>query len=452
MKRKVIIIGAGFGGLTAARALSSANVDVTIVDRTNHHLFQPLLYQVATAGLSAPEIASPIRAVLAGQKNARVVLGEVSRVDVAAKKVYLTTDDEGEREALSYDWLVAAAGAKASYFGHDEWEKYAPGLKSLDDAVELRTRILLAFESAERTTDLAERERLLTFAIIGGGRTGVELAGAIRELARYVLAEDFRNIRVDETRVVLVEAGSRILTMFTPELARKAVEQLQELGVEVRCDAKVVDIDASGVTLDGNEKIGARTVIWAAGVRATRLATELASGVGQETDRQGRVRVGVDCSLPGHPEIFAIGDMAFFEQDGKPRPGVSPVAMQQARYVAKLIEFEESPGSSDRKPFKYFDKGSMATIGRSRAVAAANGLELSGFLAWLGWLFVHIYYLIGFQNRVVVMFNWAWSYFSYKRGARVIRPRSVRRREGTGETAPASGIPTSGRGGSTVTP
>jgi NADH dehydrogenase len=426
-KRRVVIVGGGFGGLEAAKALAGAPCEVVLVDRANYHLFQPLLYQVAMAGLSPAEIASPIRAILADAENVRVLLDEVTGVDLEARRVSLRAE-----EPLAYDWLVLAVGAQTSYFGHDEWEKAAPGLKRIEDALEIRRRVLYAFERAEREADERERRKLLTFVVIGGGPTGVELAGAIAELARFVLSKDFRKIDPREARVVLVEAGARILPSFSEELAGRAVEQLAELGVEVRTGARVVGIDEGGVDLEDDaaadeipglgagkhrERIASPTVVWAAGVRASRLAEEL----GVPTDRQGRVIVEKDCSLPGHPEVFAIGDMARFEEKGKPLPGVSPVAMQQARYVAKLIAWElESVGRPPREPFAYFDKGSMATIGRSRAIAEVRAMKLSGFVAWLAWLFVHIWYLIGFKNRVVVLWTWAWSYLSYKRGARLI--------------------------------
>jgi NADH dehydrogenase len=428
-RKHVVIVGGGFGGLEAAKALDGADVDITLVDRTNYHLFQPLLYQVAMSGLSPADIASPIRSILAEQSNARVVLGTVSSVDLEARQVHLG-DHVGM--TLSYDWLVLAVGAQTSYFGHDEWELHAPGLKHLEDALEIRRRVLLAFERAEKEPDARLRRKLLTFAVIGGGPTGVELAGAIAELSQHVLARDFRSIDPRESKVILVEAGPGILPAFSPSLAQSAVEQLQELGAEVRTSVRVVGIDDDGVELeDGGqaddlpglgtgkkrERIHTETVLWAAGVRASGLAPKL----GVPTDRQGRVIVEKDCSLPGHPHVFAIGDMARFEEKGQVLPGVSPVAMQQARYVGKIIRWElESEGRPPREPFSYFDKGSMATIGRSRAIAEARGLKMHGFIAWLAWLFIHIWYLIGFRNRISVLLTWAWSYISYKRGARLI--------------------------------
>ena len=425
-RKHVVIVGGGFGGLEAAKALEGVDADVTLIDRANYHLFQPLLYQVAMAGLSPADIASPIRAILADEPNVRVVLGDVRRVDVEARVVYV-----GE-EAVRYDWLVVAVGAQTSYFGHDAWEAHAPGLKHIEDALEIRRRVLLAFERAEREPDARARRKLLTFAVIGGGPTGVELAGAIAELSRYVLGRDFRSIDPREAKVILIEAGPRILPSFATSLGQSAVEQLQELGAEVRTGLRVVDIDAAGVELESatdaddvpglgsgraRERIGSATVVWAAGVKANRLAQEL----GVPTDKQGRVIVESDCSLPGRPEVFAIGDMARFEENGNVLPGVSPVAMQQARYVGKIIRWElESVGRPPREPFSYFDKGSMATIGRSRAIAEARGLKMHGFIAWLAWLFIHIWYLIGFRNRVAVLLAWTWSYLSYKRGARLI--------------------------------
>ena len=425
-RRRVVIVGGGFGGLEAAKALDGAPVDVTVIDRANYHLFQPLLYQVAMAGLSPADIASPIRGILAEDKHVRVVMGEVDRVDLEGRRVHVGGD------AIPYDFLIVAVGAKTSFFGHDDWEKYAPGLKRIEDALEIRRRVLLAFERAEREPDERERRKLLTFVVIGGGPTGVELAGAISELARYVLGRDFRSIDPREAKVTLIEAGARILPSFSEGLAQSAIDQLQELGAEVRTGARVVTIDERGVELEDGaeadelpglgagrerERIGSATVVWAAGVKANALAQAL----GAATDRQGRVIVGPDCAIPGRPEVFAIGDMARFEQNGQVLPGVSPVALQQARYVAKIIRWEcESDGRPPRAPFSYFDKGSMATIGRSRAIAEARGIKMHGFIAWLAWLFIHIWYLIGFRNRLAVLLNWTWSYVSYKRGARLI--------------------------------
>ncbi len=405
-----MVIGGGFGGIAAAKALAKAPVHVTVLDRSNHYLFQPLLYQVAIAGLAPNEIAQPIRSVLRHMDNARVLLAEVTSVDLAARTVHTS-----ECAAIHYDYLVVATGAVNSYFGHDEWERVAPGLKDLDHAVEIRRRVLLAFEAAERETDPVKQRQLLTFVVIGGGPTGVELAGAIAELATFVLARDFRAIRSDKTRVVLVEGGPRVLAAFDPELSQRASQSLHEMGVEVMTDARVTAIDEHGVSI-GPTRIEASTVLWAAGVRAAPLAERL----GLPVDRAGRVKVEQDCSLPGHPEVFVIGDAANFTPTGESQslPGVSPVAMQQGRFVARMIE--RSIEKRERSPFRYLDKGTMATIGRRRAVASVGKLKLSGFLAWLAWLTVHIFYLIDFRSKFVVLFDLAWSYFTYQRGSRLI--------------------------------
>lgn len=425
-RRNVVIVGGGFGGIETAKALAGAPVDITLVDRANYYLFQPLLYQVAMAGLSPAEIAGPIRGILADQENVKVVLGEVGKVDTDGRRIFVGED------VFDYDWLVLAVGARTSYFGHDEWEQYAPGLKHVEDALEIRRRVLLAFERAERETDARARRKLLTFVVIGGGPTGVELAGAIAELSRFVLARDFRAIDARAAKVILVEAGSRILPSFSEGSSNAAIEQLHELGVEVRTGVRVVGIDDRGVELEEGpdaddlpglgtgrerERVYSETVVWGAGVKANPLTGKL----GAPVDRQGRVVVNDDCTIPDHPEVFAIGDMARFEEKGQVLPGVSPVAMQQGRYVAKIIRWElESKGRPPRTPFWYLDKGSMATIGRSRAIAEVRAMKMRGFIAWLAWLFVHIWYLIGFRNRVVVLLQWAWSYFSYGRGARLI--------------------------------
>jgi NADH dehydrogenase len=410
LRKRVIVIGGGFGGIAATKALAHAQVHVTLLDRSNHYLFQPLLYQVAMAGLAPNEIASPIRGVLRHIDNARVLLAEVTSVDLQAQRVFTR-----ECAPLEYDFLVLAPGAVNAYFGHDDWSHVAPGLKDLDDAVEIRRRVLLAFEAAERERDPSEQRRHLTFVVIGGGPTGVELAGAIAELATFVLARDFRAIKPDATRVVLIEGGPRVLPSFAPELSERASQSLHEMGVEVRLNARVTAIDEQGVGV-GEARIDASTVLWAAGVRASPLCERL----GLPTDRAGRVQVEADCSVPGHPEVFVIGDAASFTPAGGagPLPGVSPVAMQQGRFVAGMIE--RSIERRERGSFVYLDKGSMATIGRRRAVAAVGKLQLSGFIAWLAWLTVHIFYLIDFRNRVVVLFDWAWSYFTYQRGSRLI--------------------------------
>jgi NADH dehydrogenase len=407
----VVIVGGGFGGLTAAQSLDKAKVSITLVDRRNHFLFQPLLYQVAMAGLSPADIASPIRSVLAGQKNVCVLLENVTGVDLANKKLATEAGDE-----LEYDYLILAVGAKTDYFGHADWEAHAPGLKSLGDATEIRRRVLLAYELAEREHDETKRRHLLTFVVIGGGPTGVELAGALAELARHVLASDFRRIHPEEAKVLLLEGGDRILPSFEPKLSAAAVRQLEELGVEVRTNTRVNGIDADGVRI-GDTHLQAANVLWAAGVRSTRLNESL----GVPLDRAGRVIVEKDCTVPAHSNVFAIGDMAaFIDKEGKTLPGVSPVAMQQARYVAKAIKDAVKGIQEPRGPFEYYDKGTMATIGRSRAIAEAGKLRMTGFLAWLAWLFVHLFYLIGHRNRVAVLLTWFWSYVTYKRGARLI--------------------------------
>jgi NADH dehydrogenase len=404
----VIIIGGGFGGLTTAQALRNVGVRITLVDRTNHHLFQPLLYQVAIAGLSPADIASPIRAILRDQQNVTVLLDEAQSIDLNKRAVQLRTS------RLTYDYLVLATGGRTSYFGHDEWEQYAPGLKNLDDALRIRERVLLAFELAEKENDPERRRELLTFIVVGGGPTGVELAGAIAELARFVLERDFRLIDPGAARVILLEGGPRILPGFDPDLSASAEAQLAELGVSVRVNAKVTNIDERGVYL-GEQLLKASTVIWGAGVSATALTRTL----GAPLDRAGRIIVEPDLTLPGHREVFAIGDMTLFtHDDGNPLPGVSPVAMQMGRLVARNIQY--AMAGMEYETFHYFDKGSMATIGRSRAVAAIGKIKLKGYMAWLAWLFVHLIFLIGFRNRVAVLLNWMWSYFTYQRGARLI--------------------------------
>ena len=404
----VVIVGGGFGGLTAAQSLRRAPVDVTLVDRRNHHLFQPLLYQVATAGLAASDIAYPIRAILRRQRNANVLLGEAEAVDVRGRELVLK---DGR---LHYDYLVIATGARHSYFGHEEWEPLAPGLKSLEDALEIRRRILLAYEHAERETDPECRRALLTIVIVGGGPTGVELAGAIAEIARQVMKSDFRAIDPRETRVVLVEAGHRVLATFPETLSARALEALVERSVEVRTDTRVTAIDGHAVWL-GSERIAAETVLWAAGVAASPFVASL----GSQRDTAGRVLVQPDLTIPGHSEVFVIGDAATLtDADGAPLPGVAPVAMQQGRYVARTIA--GSLRGEPRAPFVYRDKGSLATIGRADAVAHIGRLNISGFVAWLLWTFVHILYLVGFRNRVIVLLDWAWAYLTMSRGARLI--------------------------------
>ncbi len=410
----IVVLGAGFGGLTFCQKFHHLAARVTLVDRTNHHLFQPLLYQVATAGLSAPEIAQPIRSILRDQPNVRVLMERVVDFNLAGREVLL------EKGRLTYDYLVLALGGATSYFGHPEWEPFAPGLKSLDDAMRIRRNVLLAFEQAETEPNAAEHDRLMTIVVVGGGPTGVELAGAFAELARHVLKSDFRRIDPGQARVILIEASPVVLSHMPRALSDNAMEQLHKLGVEVRVSTKVKSISRSRVELEDGEVITAENILWAAGVSASPLTKKL----GVELDRAGRVKVNPDCSLPGHPEIFAIGDMALtFDTHGKPVPGVSPAAMQMAGHVAHIIEDEldaPSPDHVTRPPFNYWDKGTMATIGRSKAVCFAGPIQISGFLAWLGWLFVHLIFLIGFRNRIAVLLQWTYAYFSYRRGARII--------------------------------
>ncbi|HVU51593.1 MAG TPA: NAD(P)/FAD-dependent oxidoreductase [Polyangia bacterium] len=404
----VVIVGAGFGGLAAARALAGAPVRVTIVDRMNHHLFQPLLYQVAMAALSPAEIAVPIRAVFRDDRNVTVLMAEVVSFDLDHGRLALA-----DGTSLAWDYLVVAAGAETNFYGHPEWSLHAPGLKSIEDAIEIRRRVLVALERAESATDEALQRALLTFVVIGGGPTGLELAGAIAELARPIAESDFRRIDPSWIKVVLVEAGDRLLATFDPRLSEKARDSLVELGVEVRTNERVTNIDGQGVWL-GDELIRSQSILWTAGVRASGLAARL----GAPLDRGGRVVVGEDCSLPGRPRVFAIGDIARFDTPEGPLPGVSPVAMQQGRYVARMIERDRR--GEPREPFRYVDKGSMATIGRSRAVAQLGRLRLSGLLAWLMWLFVHLWYLLDRRNRVSVFLDWCWSYVTFRHGARLI--------------------------------
>jgi len=403
-----VIVGGGFGGLYAARALAGRPVRVTLLDRRNHHLFQPLLYQVATAALNAADIAAPLRSVLRRAANVTVLLAEVERVDLAARRLVL---DRGE---LAYDALILAAGASHSYFGHDDWEVFAPGLKTLEDALEIRRRVLLAYEAAEREQDGAEQRALLTFVVIGGGPTGVELAGALGEISRQTIARDFRLIDPTKARIILLEGGARVLSGFPESLSRRAEAALQRIGVEVRANALVTRVTADAVWL-GGEQIRARTVLWAAGVAAAPLARTL----GAPLDRAGRVLVEQDLSIPGHPEAFAIGDMCVFRhQTGGALPGVAPVAIQQGRTAAGNV-LRQLRGQPTH-PFSYRDRGSMATIGRAAAVAVVGRLELSGLVAWLAWLLVHIVFLIGFRNRFLVITQWAWAYVTRQRGARLI--------------------------------
>ncbi|MEO8494103.1 MAG: NAD(P)/FAD-dependent oxidoreductase [Planctomycetota bacterium] len=405
----VLIIGGGFAGLNAAKGLGDvADVEVTLVDRTNHHLFQPLLYQVAMAGLSPAEIAVPIRSLLSRYRNIRVVCGEVSSLDL---KRNVAVADFGE---LAFDYLILACGARHDYFGHDEWEEHAPGLKNLEQATEIRRRVLWAYEQAEVSASAEHRKRFLTFVVVGGGPTGVELAGALGEMSRYTLAKDFRNIDATLARVILLEAGPQILPMFTAQMAARAKCDLERLGVQVCTNTPVTRIDEDGVGL-GGETIRAATVLWAAGVKASPLG-HLA---GLAVDRHGRVLVEPDLSVPGHSNVFVAGDLACFtHQTGKPLPGTAPVAMQQGRFLARTMRRELQRKS--REQFRFADKGQVATVGRSRAIVEVGRLKVAGFPAWLLWLVIHIYYLTGFKNRLLVVLQWAWSYISYSRGARLI--------------------------------
>jgi NADH dehydrogenase len=409
-RRRVVIVGAGFGGLEAARALQHAPVQVTVIDQTNHHVFQPLLYQVATAELSPTDISAPIRSVLRHQRNAEVLLGEVTGIDVARRVV------EIGRHAAPYDELVLATGGGQSYFGHEEWARYAPGLKTTGDATAIRQRILLAFEAAEMERDSGAQRALMTFVVVGGGPTGVELAGAIAELARKALRADFRHIDPTSAQVVLVEAQERILPTFSPHLAQRAERMLASLGVTVRTSAPVQRVDADGVVI-GGQPLAARTVIWAAGVHASPAGVWL----GAATDRAGRVLVGSDLSVPDHPDIFVIGDTANAQQDGQPLPGVAAVAKQEGHYVAQVIA-ARAEGFPSPQPFRYHDRGSLATIGRTYAVGTLGHVELSGLPAWLVWAGVHLTYLIGFRNRALVLFQWLWLYLTFQRGARLLIP------------------------------
>jgi NADH:ubiquinone reductase (H+-translocating) len=403
---KVVIIGGGFGGMYAARILANQPVDVTLIDRTNHHLFQPLLYQVATAMLSPADIAQPIRAILKQAKNIRVVMGRVDTIDTAAKIVRTAGSQ------YPFDYLILAAGARHSYFGNDHWEAFAPGLKNLADALELRRRILNAFEIAETSEDPEVQKGALTFIVIGAGPTGVEMAGSISELAKRTLMHDFRRIQGKRARIVLLDAAPKVLPMFEETLCNSALKQLKKLDIEVKVGTKVLAVTPDGVQLE-NEFIGGRTVVWAAGNAASPLAKQLG-----ETDRQGRIIVTEDLSVPGHPEIFAIGDVAnFSHQDGKPLPGIAPFAMQSGEQAARNV-LARAMGSVTT-PFKYWDKGSMATIGRNKAIADLKVVKLSGFLAWLSWLLIHLLFIVELRNRIVIFFQWAWAYITYTHGARL---------------------------------
>ncbi len=408
----VVIIGAGFGGLKAAESLAKLPVEITVLDRKNHHTFQPLLYQVATAGLSPAEIAAPIREILRKHENVEVLLGEVLGFDLTGRRIMLHNWE------LSYDYLIVAAGAMHAYFGHDEWEAMAPGLKTIEDALEIRRRILLAYELAERDAALHGTHRPLNFIVVGAGPTGVELAGTLAEIARKSLAENFRNIDPSKTRVLLVEAGPSILSAYPEDLRQSAVKQLEHLGVEVRTNSAVSDV-CTGQVRVGNDVISAEVVLWAAGVSASPLGREL----GVPLDRAGRVLVEPDLSIPGHRQVFVIGDLASMkDKHGQPLPGVAPVAMQQGRCVGRQIAADLA--GKPRETFHYLDKGSLATIGRAAAIGQFGKIRLSGFIAWLSWLFIHVFFLIGFRNRVIVMFQWFWSYLTYERAARLITGES----------------------------
>ncbi len=414
--QRVVIVGAGFGGLNAATALAGAHAQITVIDRKNHYTFQPLLYQVATAGLSPGEIAAPIRSILRRHKNIEVLMDEVTGFDLE-RRVVQTEDQE-----VLYDFLIVAAGASHAYFGHDEWEAFAPGLKTIEDAIEIRRRVLLAFELAERKVSAGGSAEPLNFVIVGAGPTGVELAGTLAEICRHALAQDFRSIDPRHTHIHLIEAGPHVLPTYPEDLSRSALEQLQRLGVEVQTSTMVTKIEP-GVISMGETRMSAAVILWAAGVAASPLGKKL----GVPGDRAGRVIVQSDLTIVNHPEVFVIGDLAALKDpSGKMLPGVAPVAMQEGSYVAKLIRREIESGTGSRKhsaqrvPFRYWDKGSLATIGRAAAVAQFGKIHISGFIAWLAWLFVHILFLIGFRNRVLVFIQWAWSYFTYERGARLI--------------------------------
>ena len=415
---RVIIVGGGFGGLQAARALKSAPVDVTVIDRRNYYLFQPLLYQVATGSLSPGEIAAPLRSVLSRQKNTRVLLGEVVDLDPLSKRVLLA-----DGASFEYDSLIVAAGSQSFYYGHDAWEEWAPGMKSVEEATNIRHKILYAFEVAERIADPVQRSAWLTFVIVGAGATGVELAGAIGEIARRTLKNDFRSIRPEEAEIILIDGAPRVLSPFPEDLAQKAARSLAKLGVQVKTGVMVKDIDKEGVTIEthtGTDRLDARTVIWAGGVTVSPLGRTLANRTKADTDKGGRIKVNPDLTVPNYPDIYVVGDLALaLSPNGKPLPGVSPVAMQQGTYAAKAI-VREVQGAKALPPFKYFDKGELAVIGRAAAVANIFGFHISGLPAWLVWAFVHLMYIVQFQSRIVVFIRWAIEYVTFSHGARLI--------------------------------
>ncbi len=425
---KVVIVGGGFAGLSAARSLRNAPCDITLVDRRNHHLFQPLLYQVATAALNPGDIAYPIRSVLRNQPNVRTILARADRIDMQHKTVQLKDGDE-----IPFDYLIVATGATHSYFGRDEWEPWAPGLKTIEDALEVRRRVLSAYEAAEREHDVEKLRKLLTFVVVGGGPTGVELAGALMEIGRETVAKDFRSFDPRSLRVVLVEGSDRVLPPYSPRLSQKAMDALVAMGVEVRVGARVTSIDKDGVQI-GDERISARTVLWAAGVAASPLGKTL----GSATDRAGRVVVKPDLSVEGHPNVFVTGDLMSLQQASGPVPGVAPAAIQSGRWAAKNLE--RILRGQPTQPFRYRDKGSLATIGRAAAVGRLGKVEATGFVAWWMWWLIHIAYLIGFRNRIVCMVGWAWQYFAFSRGARLITGRAWEPAQGAANVhPPASG-------------
>ena len=415
---KVVIVGGGFGGLSAAQHLNSNLVDVTLIDRRNYHLFQPLLYQVATGSLSAGEVASPLRSVLSRQKNTRVWLGTVVDIDPDSKRVFLA-----DGTIVPYDSLIVAAGSQTSYFGHNEWQEWAPGMKSVEEATTIRHKILYAFEVAERISDPKQRRAWLTFVIVGAGPTGVELSGAIAEIARQTLKNDFRSIKPEEAQIILLDGAPRVLMSFPEDLSEKASRSLAKLGVQLKCGAMVKHVDEEGLTIESDKRtdsIAAKTVVWAGGIAASPLGKILASHTKAETDKGGRVKVKPDLTIPNYPDISVIGDLASaMDRKGKPLPGLAQVAMQGGAYAAKAI-FRKVKGQSELPPFRYFDKGSLAVIGRAAAVADVFGAHLSGFVAWLVWVFIHLMYLVTFQSRVLVFIQWGIQNLTFSRGARLI--------------------------------